>query len=111
MAASFFMMQYTREELRITYDANPEMLDAGGDSVDEVIEDQYVKEMDSLESLLPWDMDHIYTDTVFPKSIKSDFEKLVQEYMDAYHKAITNSGYGETYKTNMLKFLYIIHLK
>ena len=105
MASSFFLMQYTREELRITYDANPEMLDAGGDSVDGVIEDQYVKQMDSLESLLPWDMDHIYTDTVFPKSIKPDFEKLVQEYMDAYHKAITDSGYGETYKTNMLKKL------
>ena len=35
MAASFFLMQYTREELRITYDANSEMPDAGGDSVDE----------------------------------------------------------------------------
>ncbi len=106
MAASSFFMGYTREKLRISYDVYPDMMDDNGsDFVDEAIENQYINMMDSLESLLPWDMDHLYTDIVFPKSFKLEFEKLVQDYKDTYRKVIAGSEYGETFKTNMLKKL------
>ncbi|MBO4394808.1 MAG: Ig-like domain-containing protein [Eubacterium sp.] len=103
-AATYDLVNYTRASLRIAYEMNPESSDDEA-SIRESVENDYKRQMEGLEGLVPWDFEHIYTDTVYPKGFKTQFEELVQEYKDAYREAISASGYGETFKVNMLKKL------
>ncbi len=105
-ASTFFFTQQTRAEMRIAYEAHPSLLEmSGAGSVEEAVENGYKKTMGNPEVALPWDLDHIYTDTVYPKDYKAKFEKMVQEYKDTYREAIQSSEYGDTFKANMLKKL------
>ena len=54
---------------------------------------------------IPFDMDQVYTQSVFTHQEKEQFESLVDEYKAAYKEAIENSEYGTKTKINMLNKL------
>ncbi|MBQ6537416.1 MAG: hypothetical protein IJL75_00755 [Eubacterium sp.] len=105
-SSTFYFTEFTRATLRNSYAVHPELMEmSGAASVEEAIEENYRKAMSTLQALIPFDFDHIYTDTVYPKNYKEKFEELVQGYKDIYREAITGSEYGATFKSNMLKKL------
>ena len=102
--ATFHLLEYSRLSLKAAYIMNPEIYSDLDDSEkQQSLEEDYLKQMEGLESAVPWDLDHIYTKTVYPADYKTRFEKLVQEYKATYREAIEESKYDPTFKANMLK--------
>ncbi|MBR6230270.1 MAG: Ig-like domain-containing protein [Eubacterium sp.] len=98
-AAAYPLTEYVRENYRI---ALPQDVDKDGKLTGDA-EEQYRKGMSATEMLLPYDLDQIYTRKVYPKGFQEGFQALVEEFRQAYRKAIESSGYGSTIRANMLK--------
>lgn len=101
--ATYTFLKYSRRALRIYFENNPVQVKyMGAASVDEAVENRFDEFMEDIPEEIQWDVEHLYTDMVYPEGYKAQFEKLVQEFREAYRDAITASGYDESFKTNML---------